>query len=259
MNLDELLRAEGAAFLLETARIAGVLVVAPLPWAEVPARLRAGLAVALAVVAHGWAGLPLEAMQSPVTMVLAVISEFGIGAAMGFVVRLVIAIAEMIASNVAPLIGFGVAQVFDPSTSSTQTVLGRLFRIYAILLAVIVGLHHVVIGALLGSFRAIPAGAMVNPGHAAPALMEMGADALLVGVRLSVPILAVLFTTQLALGFISRAAPAMQIFSVGFAITLIVGMAVLILAAPDLTHELLAEMSHVGGRIETVLLSLADS
>lgn len=259
MTLDDLLRAEGVAFLLETARIVGLLVVAPLPWAEVPARVRGGLAVALAVVAHGWTGTPLEAMQSPVTLALAVVSEFGIGAAMGFVVRLVIAVAEMFASNVAPLIGFGVAQVFDPSTSSTQTVLGRLMRIYAVLIAVLVGLHHVVIGALLASFRALPAGTLVNPGLAAPALMDMGAGALLAGVRLSIPILAVLFTTQLALGFVSRAAPAMQIFSVGFAITLVVGTAVLILAAPDLTHELLVEMSHVGGQIETVLLALGAS
>ena len=254
--LEGLLRTEAVAFVLETTRITGVLIVAPLPWSDVPARARVAVALALGVVAHGWSGAPLEAMSSLPSLVLAGASEFAVGAAIGFVVRLAIAVAEIAASSLAPLIGFGVAQVFDPQTNSTQTVLTRLFRLFAILLAVISGMHHVLIGSLLASFRVLPAGSMANPALAAPALLSMSAEALTTGVRLAIPILAVLFMTQIALGFISRAAPAMQIFSVGFAITLTVGTTVLIVAAPDMAREILAEFSHVGTRIESVLIAM---
>ncbi len=72
---------------------------------------------------------------------------------------------------------------------------------------------------------------------------------------LALPVIAILFITQVALWFICRAAPAMQIFSVGFAATLTAGMLVVFLILPDFGHEFLAEASHVGTQIETLLVA----
>jgi flagellar biosynthetic protein FliR len=81
----------------------------------------------------------------------------------------------------------------------------------------------------------------------------MSSLALATGVRLALPVVAVLFMVQIALGFISRAAPSMQIFSIGFAALLITGGVVLVMALPDIGRELIADFSHVGDRIETVV------
>ena len=62
-----------------------------------------------------------------------------------------------------------------------------------------------------------------------------------------------LFITQLGLAFVARAAPAMQIFNVGFAVTLAVGGFVLVFVLPDIADELGAEFSHVGVRFERLL------
>jgi flagellar biosynthesis protein FliR len=72
-------------------------------------------------------------------------------------------------------------------------------------------------------------------------------------VRIAVPVVAVLFMVQLGLAFISRAAPAMQIFSVGFAVTLAVGLSVLITTIPDTARVILVEISHVSSRMQSVL------
>ena len=78
-------------------------------------------------------------------------------------------------------------------------------------------------------------------------------DALATGVRVAIPLVAILFMTQVALAFISRAAPAMQIFSIGFAVTMATGGFVLVLVLPDLGFELLAEVAKSGGKIESLL------
>jgi flagellar biosynthetic protein FliR len=84
----------------------------------------------------------------------------------------------------------------------------------------------------------------------------MTTDALASGVRVAIPFIAILFMAQIALAFISRAAPAMQIFSVGFAVTMATGGLVMILVLPDLGFELLGEVSRSGSKIETLLTTV---
>ena len=255
-TLNQIATLELYAFLLEGVRILGVLLIAPLSWSVAPARVRAGLVIVLAVVAHGQTPADSAVLDSLAALALALGGEFVLGLAIGFVVRLSIAVAEIAAEGVAPLIGLGIAQVFDPAISGSQNVLAKLFRNFAILLAVVAGVHRVVLGALLQSFRILPPGTPSSVHLTVPSILQLSADALASGVRIAVPLIAILFMTQVALAFISRAAPAMQIFSIGFAVTLLVGMSVLILASPDMGHQVLVDLSHVGRRIETLLLVL---
>ena len=76
--------------------------------------------------------------------------------------------------------------------------------------------------------------------------------------RLALPVVAVLLVVQVALAFISRAAPAMQIFSVGFAFALVAGSVTLTLSLPDMTTAIVEELSRVGPRIESVVASLTE-
>ena len=87
-------------------------------------------------------------------------------------------------------------------------------------------------------------------------VLAMTSEALATGVRIAIPFIAILFMTQIALAFISRAAPAMQIFSIGFAVTMATGALVMVLVLPDLGYELLGEVSRSGGKIETLLAAL---
>jgi flagellar biosynthetic protein FliR len=254
-GLDALLRAEAGSFFLETVRITGLIIVAPLPWTIAPARFRAVLVLLLTLAAHGANVAPQHVPGSSELIAFAVASEFVLGAALGFVVRLLVAIAEMVADVIAPQIGLGAAQIFDPQTSASATPLTGLFRNLAVFLALIAGVHRVVIGSLLVSFRLIPPGAVASAEQSVPVILQLSAQALAAGVRLALPVIAILFITQVALSFISRAAPAMQIFSVGFAVTLTVGMLVVFLILPDFGHEFLAEASHVGTQIETLLVA----
>jgi flagellar biosynthesis protein FliR len=68
----------------------------------------------------------------------------------------------------------------------------------------------------------------------------------------------VLLVTQVALAFVSRAAPAMQVFSIGFAVTTAVGALLLITTLPDFGYDVAAEMSRAGERIEAIVFAVKE-
>jgi flagellar biosynthesis protein FliR len=248
---------EGAVLALETARSAGLVAIAPMLGLDAPMRVRAAFVVLLAIIAHGSAAAAPPGVEQLSALVLAVPSELFIGAAMGFVVRCALAVVEVAGDLASPLLGFGAASLFDPHTAAQETALTRMLRLLAMLLGFLLGLHRVVIGSLLASYRMLPPGAVIDAPRAALPLIALTAQVLEAGVRLALPVVCVLVLVQVALAFVSRAAPAMQIFSVGFAFSLVAGGLALIIALPDVAREILVQLSLVGRRIELVLGAVA--
>ncbi|HKQ68450.1 MAG TPA: flagellar biosynthetic protein FliR, partial [Polyangiaceae bacterium] len=89
-----------------------------------------------------------------------------------------------------------------------------------------------------------------------PELLRISSGTIATGVRLSMPVVATLLLTQLGLAFISRAAPSLQIFSIGFAISLVVGTLVIVTSLPELAREIEVDLSRTGERVEMVLLAM---
>ncbi len=255
-GLELLLRNEAATVMLEAVRISGVVIVAPLGWSQAPTRVKVVLVILLTLVAHGDFGqVPIS--EAPVeALAFSVAGELVLGVAIGLVPRFLIAAVEIAGENIAPMMGIGVAQLFDPTSHASQNVLTSLLRNLAILLGILVGIHRVVLGALVGSFRTVPAGTVASVGNLTEIMLALSGEALVTGVKLAIPILAILLMTQVALAFVSRAAPAMQVFSIGFAVTTAVGAMLLIIGLPDFGYDVAAEMSRVGDRIEAVVLAV---
>jgi flagellar biosynthetic protein FliR len=253
--LEGLLRSELAIFLLECARISGVIIVAPLAWANAPARVKLTLVLMLAVVAHGLSDKTV-APSSMFDTGIALSFEMMVGVAMGFVVRLVVAIAEMVGEIVSPAIGLGVATSFDPTTHAQQNIITSILRYFIVFIALIVGVHRIVLGGLLAGFRLLPVGTVTSLRELLPTFIEMSSRAIEAGVRIALPIIAILYMTQIALAFVARAAPQMQVFNVGFAVMLAVGLFLLGSILPDTNRGFLIELSQIGPRIESIFGAL---
>jgi flagellar biosynthetic protein FliR len=245
-------------FALECARIAGLVIVAPLAWLNAPNRVRIALVLLLAFVVHGAstaALVPATILQATWTL----FTEFAFGAAMGLVVRFVVATVEVAGETIAPMLGLGVAHIFDVSSHSSQNVLTTILRYTAILIALVTGAHRVVLEALLGGFKIVPVGTLQAPSQSLKVIWELSNSVLLVGVRLALPMVAVLFIVQVTLAFVSRAAPQLQVFSVGFALATAVGLATLILVFPDLTRGMIVEFSQMSSHLERLLSDMRAS
>jgi len=245
--------AEVARLLLETSRVAGLMIVAPLPWSRAPNRARAIAALTLAFLAHSATPPSSAGFSSLTLLVLAVPSEIFLGAAMGFVVRLSFAAAEAAGDFLAPMIGLGTASLFDPHTHSQTTPVSQIVQLLVMSAALAAGVHRIVLGALLAGFHAMPPGFVVDVTPAVPELVRLTAVSLEVALRVSLPVGAVLLLTQVALAFLSRTAPAMQLFSVGFVITIAVGLLCLFVALPDMNRLLVTDTLRIGSRIDGLL------
>jgi flagellar biosynthetic protein FliR len=257
-GLELLLRNEAALLVLEAIRISGMIIIAPLGFTQAPTRVKAALTVLLTLAAHGDFG-QIPVSEAPVLgLAFSAANEFVLGLAIGAVPRLIIAAVEVAGEEIAPMMGLGVAQIFDPTSHATQNAITSILRNLAVLLGVLVGLHRVVIAAVIGSFRAVPAGSIHSVSNLTEMMMTLTNDAIVTGIKMSIPILAVLLVTQVALAFVSRAAPAIQVFSIGFAVTTGVGALLLILILPDFGYDVVAEMSRAGERIESLVLAVKE-
>ena len=199
IDLDSLVRAEAGTFALETVRIAGVVIAAPLAWLSAPVRVRSALVLMLAFAAHAENGVSLTPRPFE-QMAFSVGSEFMLGLGIGFVVRLFVAVAEMAADHIAPMMGIGAAQLFDPQTKNMQNVMATMLRNFAVLLGLIAGVHRVLIGGVMASFKIVPVGTLSNPALETPVILAMTTEALASGVRIAIPFIAILFMAQIALG-----------------------------------------------------------
>jgi flagellar biosynthesis protein FliR len=234
----EWFRPEVGLVALELGRISGVVAIAPIPWSNTPARVRVGLVLFLVAAVHGLGDAEIKELPSAGWAASNIATEFIIGLSIGMVVRLSVAAAEIAGGAIALPMGFSAAQAFDPTMGSTDSVLTRLFRNLALLLALITGLHRVMLGTLVSSFRLLPVGTATHVEATFPIFIELCAHVLNVGLQLALPLLSVLLMANIALAFVARAAPTMQIFNVGFAVLLATGAAVLVISMPDLSREL---------------------
>ena len=247
--LETLLQSEGRLYVLECARVAGLIATAPLAWLNAPLRVRGALVLTLAFVVHG-TNRSTVVPDSLLEVTWALVTEFALGAAMGLVVRLIVGMAEVASEAVAPMLGLGVARIFDAGSHSNENILTTLLRNVSILIALAIGVHRVLLEALLAGFKIIPVGSVHVPAGGFNVIWDLSGQMLLVGARLALPIIAVLFIVQITLAFVSRAAPQLQIFSVGFAVATVVGLATLVLVVPDISRGFIVEYSKVSVHLE---------
>ena len=225
-----------AALLWPLSRILGLIAAAPLFGnAGVPLRVKVLLGVFLALVIAplvpavpavdptSWAGL------------LILVKEMIIGLAMGFAMRLVFAAVEYAGEVASQTMGLGFAMFFDPSTRGRSSAISQFMALVATMAFLAVNGHLVLLEALAESFVTMPITETPFSSNAALELVRWGGRIFSAGLQIAMPIIAALLITQVALGILTRAAPQLNIFGIGFPITLGVGFLTLSLALPYLS------------------------
>ena len=254
-TIEALVETEGRLYVLECTRISGLIIAAPLAWLNAPLRVRGSLVLALAFVVHG-SQPGSRVPDSLIEVVWSAVTEFALGAAMGLVVRFIVAMAEVAGEAMAPMLGLGVAQLFDAGSRSNQNILTSILRYVAILLALATGVHRLLLEAVLSSFRLVPTGTIRVPAAGFGVLWELSAQVLVVGVRIALPLIAILFIVQITLAFVSRAAPQLQVFSVGFAIATAVGLTTLVAVLPDISRGFIVEYSKLSSHLTKLFVDV---
>lgn len=219
-----------AAFFWPFFRILGLVATAPFFGARgIPAATKIGFAFVVTVlVAPLLAPMPaIPPASAPGLLIL--LHQLMIGAALGLVMRVVFTALELAGHIMGLQMGLGFATFFDPQNSAQIPVMGQFMGLMGILLFLAINGHLMLISALMESFEAFPIGApLASEGWRTLALW--GGEIFRGGVLLALPVLAVLMMTNVALAVLTRAAPQLNIFAVGFPLTLAVGFVVIALS-----------------------------
>ena len=216
-------------------RIGSMLVAAPIFGAgSVPVRVRLALALVLA-----WALQPYLPAPPPVDPVspmgfLVSASQVLIGVTMGFILQMVFSAVALAGQAIALSMGLGFAMFVDPQSGAQVPTLSQMYVILATLLFLSMNGHLMLIDMLVQSFHLMPVGPLMLNGHALWSLVTWGGVMYAAALLVALPAVAALMLINLAFGVITRAAPQLNIFAVGFPLTLILGFGLIMFTLPTL-------------------------
>ena len=248
------------SFIWPLTRILGMIMVAPVfGHASVPQRVKIGLGIFITlIVAPTLPPMPDIALGSWQGL-LVLIQQLLIGLAIGFTMRIAFAAVDAAGEFVGLQMGLGFASFFDPQSAGQTLVIAQFFNILATLLFLAVNAHLLLINVLVDSFHGLPIGPQPLAAAGYFNVAAFGSSVFATGLQLSLPLIAILLMTNLALGILTRSAPQLNIFAIGFPITLGVGLIMLSLVLPYFVPQLELLIQNGLKTTSTVMHSLAPA
>jgi len=198
----------------------------------VPARVRVALAFLIAFCAQAsLPAMPVIPLDSAPAL-LAVVQQLLIGLSMGFAVRIVFSAVEFAGELIGLQMGLNFSGFFNPMTGGEATATSRFFGITVSWLFIVTGGHLMLINAVVMSFDAFPVGPEPFAFLRAVQPQVWGGEVFRLGLWIALPMIATLLFVNFVLGIIARVAQQMNIFSIGFPITVSVGLVGMLLTLP---------------------------
>lgn len=225
-----------AGLLLPFIRVLALFSAAPLlSHRGFPVRARVAAAFVIALVVAPFAGVPEGISLATATGFGLVAQQVAIGLALGFAARMLFAVFEIAGELIGLQMGFSFAGFFNPGGGSESAV-GSWLHTLALLLFVALDGHLLLIDTLVGTFRTLPIAPDPFGALARVRLDLLGGEVFRLALSLALPATILLLFVNLVLGFTSRVAPQMNIFAVGFPVTIMVGLIALALGAQHMVE-----------------------
>jgi flagellar biosynthetic protein FliR len=192
---------------------------------QAPPQLRVGLALLMALMTAPFVTLPVALTTGE--LLLVVVREVAIGAALTLAIQVLIAGAEFAGHFVGYQIGLSMGSLIDPQSGVRNNLAALLYANVTTIICFATNAHHALLRALADSYAALP----VGTGRVDASLATQVAHTLglifVIGVRIAAPVIVVLLLVELALGLVARVAPALNVITAGAPIRVIVGLLVL--------------------------------
>jgi flagellar biosynthesis protein FliR len=245
------------AFLWPLGRILGVMASAPIFGnRSIPATVRVGLSVLLSLIVA--IQLPTSPDLDPLswTGLLVLVNEFLIGVGIGFSWRIVFTGIEMAGELIGSTMGLSFATQFDPMSQGRSSAVSQLLSMLTVLLALSANLHLLFLEVLIQSFHSLPIGLDSVDRRLFQQIAIWGGHMFAIGVQLSLPVVTALLIVNMALGVLTRSAPQLNLFSIGFPVTLGVGIVMIGLCLPYWSEPILKMLREGIQMIQTLTRAL---
>ena len=242
-------------FALVAGRLGGLIAFQPVVGGlAVPARVRALLTIGLAALITPLVPAPDDLPANFSGLALGMAREVLLGAWLGLIVRICFVGLELAGTLVATEAGLAFGQLADPSSGTQQSVLGIFYAQVAVVIFLVIGGHRALFQATLNTFETIPL--LSDGGRLVPGI-ELLPDsislAFAVAVRVAAPVVITLFAADVALGFVSRTVPQINVATVGFSVKTMVGMVLMAVSLPVTFDVFIDALEQTVGWVQQVL------
>lgn len=228
-------------WLMVLFRITGIFVIAPVFGSKtIPARVKVFLSLGLSfcvfpMLLDGTGGpassvhASIMANSFPIWLILgAVAMELLVGIVIGYGASLPVLGMQVGGRVCDQQLGIGIGGVFNPEFDEESGVISETFFIIAMTVFLLVGGHRALFTALVGSFDSVPLGGFKPDGSLLDLIIGLVSSMFAMAFRVAAPLLCIMFLQMVAMGFIARTVPQMNILSIGFPLRILVGSTVLI-------------------------------
>jgi flagellar biosynthetic protein FliR len=220
-------------------RISAMMVVAPIFSAPgFNLRARVLLSVLIAALVAPSISLPANFELISLMGLVVAIQEIGVGLMIGFILQLAFGAIVFGAQAMSMTMGLGFAMAVDPQNGVQVPVVAQLYVILGTLLFLAVDGHLALINAVARSYDFVPAGSVSMSPTSFSALISLGSIVFAGGILLALPVMTALLLINLAFGIITRTAPQLNIFAVGFPVTILAGLFIMFLVMPGFINAL---------------------
>jgi flagellar biosynthetic protein FliR len=243
-------------FLLALGRTSGIMITAPyFQSRSLPATVKAAMALLLAVVLSPVIVFPAKEWFQGNLWLIAVGGELLVGLTMGYILNLSFAGIQLAGQLIEVPMGFGVVNIIDPQTGGEMPIIGQLQHILVIWLFLLFQGDHLIIKALAHSYDLIPPTGFVITSMGVKGILQAFSGLFLLGLQIALPIMGVIFLTDLILGVVSRLIPQINVFMTGFPIKITLGLLLVALILPALSR-LMANLTSMDGDLWQTLFRI---
>jgi flagellar biosynthetic protein FliR len=216
------------------SRVSGIFLLTPVFGSKnIPRTLKIGLAGFLTYIALPIVTLsPAIHIMSIYQLLYYMIFEFFIGLVFGFISLLILSSIYIAGTIIDRNIGFSMVSVINPQDESQIPITSNLFYVMAIMVFLMTDLHHILIKAVLHSFKVIPIGYENVNLLFVDKVVEIMRTAFVLGFKMAAPIMITIFATNVLLGVLSRAMPQMNVFVVGMPLKIFIGLITIFIVLP---------------------------
>lgn len=218
-------------FLLIFVRVSGIFIFSPFFSSQnVPNVMKIGLSFSLTLLITLSRPISLD-LENQILLII-ILKELMVGIIIGFISYVYMSAFYVLGQIVDMKIGFGMANVVDPQNKVQVPLMGNFYYILSFLFMLLINGHHKVINALVDSYNYMPIGKLIYNERVIEIIVSGLVKSFEIGFKLSLPVVAIIFLTDIVLGIMAKAIPQMNVFVVGMPLKVFVGLAIIMVTLP---------------------------
>lgn len=218
-------------FILIFVRVSGIFIFSPFFSSQnIPNIMKIGLSFSITLLIA--IVIPIDVDIENQILLTVIIKELMVGIIIGFISYVFMSAFYVLGQIVDMNIGFGMANVVDPQNKVQVPLMGNFYYILSFLFMLLINGHHKVISALIDSYNYIPIGKLIYNDNVIEMIVNALVKSFEIGFKLSLPVVAIIFLTDIVLGIMAKAIPQMNVFVIGMPLKVFIGLAIIMITIP---------------------------